>query len=264
MSTGKGSLPFPYDQDFTGIVTRVKGVRPAGPAAGEKPFWSGIRFLTERAVIAEMQQNPAPFLSQKGDGPFRATWATHDDYTSDLLAFLFHAMNYEPQYGEDLQTLADWLADEPDFAHAIDRATQAELANLCRMPLFRLQLIMVAGAERTDGIHDAMANNYRGALRPWQKIYESTFAIRGFQLRPGVTAEELTTMLAALAEGFAIHHLADPGAGVLGDGAAGNLFGKAVLGILNSYLEPKAEPAGRPLRDDFEERARQARRSAGS
>jgi hypothetical protein len=295
MRTGKAELPYPYDQDFSGIVTRVKGkraatraalvnsakvaaylragatlmernlgVRQPGGTGEQKPFWSGIRFLTERAVVAEMERNPAPFLSQKGDGPFRATWSCHDDYTSDLLAFLFHATNYEPQYGAGLATMADWLADDPDWADAIDRAGYAELAALCRMPLFRLQLIMVAGADRTDGIHDALADNYRGALQPWQKIYESTFAIRGFQLRPGITAEEITAMLAALAEGFAIHHLGDPGAGILGDGPAGNLFGKAILGILHSYLEPADEPSGRSLRDAFEERARRARRGGGN
>ncbi|MDT5032285.1 MAG: hypothetical protein QOC94_2456 [Actinoplanes sp.] len=296
MRSGKVGLPFPYDQDLTGIVTRVKGKREAtrtalvnspkvaaylragatlvdhnlgvgGDAAGDatgKPSWSGIRFLTERAVVAEMENNPPPFLSQKGDGPFRATWASHDDYTHDLLAFLFHAMNYEPQYGEGPQTRADWLATDPSFASAVDRASYGELAELCRMPLFRLQLIMVAGAERNNGIHDTIADNYGGALEPWQKIYESTFAIRGFQLRPGITAEEITSILAALAEGFALRHLGDPGAGILGNGAAGNLFGKAILGILHSYLEPKAEPTGRSLRADFDERADWARRDAGS
>jgi len=27
MTYGKKDLPFPYDQDFSGIVTRVKGIR---------------------------------------------------------------------------------------------------------------------------------------------------------------------------------------------------------------------------------------------
>jgi hypothetical protein len=81
---------------------------------------------------------------------------------------------------------------------------------------------------------------------------------------PVVTAEEITSILAALAEGFALRHLGDPGAGILGNGAAGNLFGKAILGILHSYLEPKAEPIGRSLRADFDERADRARRDAGS
>ncbi len=33
MTYGKKDLPYPYDQDFSGIVTRVKGVRESTRAA---------------------------------------------------------------------------------------------------------------------------------------------------------------------------------------------------------------------------------------
>ncbi|MFI5495771.1 hypothetical protein [Actinoplanes sp. NPDC051859] len=295
MTLGKADLPFPYNQDFSGIVTRVKGVRestraalinspkvasylkaganlveqnlgacPEPPTAGgRKQYWSGLRFLTERALSREMENLAPPFLRQKGDGPYRATWATHDDYLNDLLTFLFHAMNYDPQYNAEVETRG-WLDDEESFVDAIDRATFHELQAICRMPLFRLQLIMVATADRNDGIHEAIANNYAGALEPWKKIYESTFASRGYHLRPGVTLDQLAYMLAAVTEGFALHHLGDPGAGIAGDDPAGNLVGMAVLGILNSYLEPVAEPTGSTLREHFRgvsHRARPADRS---
>ncbi|AGL18859.1 hypothetical protein [Actinoplanes sp. N902-109] len=284
MTVGKADLPYPYNQDFSGIVTRVKGVREATRAAlvnspkvasylkaganlvaqnlgacdwpavtdsGRKQYWSGLRFLTERALAGEMERLEPPFLRQKGDGPYRATWASHDDYLNDLLTFLFHAMNYDPQYNAEVETRG-WLDDEEDFVDAIDRATYAELQAICRMPLFRLQLIMVATADRNDGIHDAIANQYEGALAPWKKIYESTFASRGFQLRPGVTLDQLASMLAAVTEGFALHHLGDPHAGIAeGETGADNLVGMAVLGILNSYLEPVAEPTGLTLREQF-------------
>ena len=283
MTFGKKDLPYPYNQDFSGIVTRVKGVRKSTRAAlvnspkvasylkaganlveqnlgtcdwaavadaGRKQYWSGLRFLTERALSREMENLDPPFLRQKGDGPYRATWATHDDYLNDLITFLFHAMNYDPQYNAEMETRS-WLDEEDSFVDAIDRATFYELQAICRMPLFRLQLIMVATADRNDGIHDAIANNYAGALEPWKKTYESTFASRGFQLRAGVTLDEIASMLAAVTEGFAIHHLGDPNAGILGDEAAGNLLGMAVLAILNSYLEPVAEPTGLTLRTHF-------------
>ena len=290
MTYGKKDLPFPYNQDFSGIVTRVKGVREATRAAlvnspkvasylkaganlieqnlgacdraaeadGRKQYWSGLRFLTERALSREMESLEPPFLRQKGDGPYRATWASHDDYLNDLLTFMFHAMSYDPQYDAEVETRG-WLDDEESFVDAIDRATYAELQAICRMPLFRLQLIMVATADRNDGIHDAIANSYAGALEPWKKIYESTFASRGFQLRPGVTLDQLAYMLAAVTEGFALHHLGDPGAGIIGDDPGDNLVGMAVLGILNSYLEPVSEPTGQTLREQFRDVSNTAR-----
>ncbi|WP_306216009.1 hypothetical protein [Actinoplanes sp. RD1] len=286
----KTEFPYPYDQDLTGIVTRVKGIKESTRAAlvnspkvasylkaganlveqnlgawdwtmasRDKQYWSGLRFLTERALSREMEQLEPPFLRQRGLGPYRATWASHDDYLNDLLTFLFHAMNYDPQYNASLETRG-WLDDEESFVDAIDRATYAELQAICRMPLFRLQLIMVATADRNDGIHTVIANSYEGALGPWKKIYESTFASRGFRLRPGVTLDQLAMMLAAVTEGFAVHHLGDPNAGIAGDDDRGNLLGMAVLGILNSYLEPVADRDGRSLRDRFRETADQARK----
>ena len=284
MTVAKKDLPYPYCQDFSGIVTRVKGVREATRAAlvnsikvasylkaganlveqnlgardsavsadGGKQYWSGLRFLTERALSREMENLEPPFLRQKGDGPYRATWASHDDYLNDLLTFLFHAMNYDPQYGAGLETRGDWLLTTPSFVDAVDRACYHELLAICRMPLFRLQLIITATADRNDGIHDAIANTYAGALDPWTKIYETTIAARGFQLRKGITIEQFANIFAAITEGFAVRQLGDPAAGIIGDDPDSNLLGMAVLGIMNSYLEPLNEPSGLTLRELFE------------
>ena len=283
MTYGKRDLPYPYSQDFSGIVTRVKGVRETTRAAlvnslkvasylkaganlvernlgasesapggdGCKAYWSGLHFLSERAVSREVADLEPPFLRQKGAGPYRSTWASHDDYLNDLLAFLFHAMNYDPQYGAEMETRGDWLADDSSVVDAVDRAAFHELMAICRMPLFRLQLIVVATADRNDGIHDAIANNYAGALEPWTKAYESAIAARGMQLRKGITIEQFANILAAITEGFAIRHLGDPGSGVGADGPDGNLMGMAVLGMMNSYLEPVDEPSGLTLREVF-------------
>ena len=288
MTYGKKDLPYPYCQDFSGIVTRVKGVRESTRAAlvnslkvasylkaganlvernlgrprevaptadGRKQYWSGLNFLTERALSREVAELDPPFLRQKGAGPYRSTWASHDDYLNDLLTFLLHAMNYDPQYGADLETRGDWLATDEDFVGAVDRAAYHELLAICRMPLFRLQLIVVATADRNDGIHQSLANNYAGALEPWMKMYEASIAARGFRLRKGITIEQFTNILAAILEGFAVRHLGDPGAGIIGDTPDGNLVGMAVLGIMNSYLEPADEPSGRTLRETFENKS---------
>ncbi|MET0426750.1 MAG: hypothetical protein ABW046_22980 [Actinoplanes sp.] len=284
MTYGKKDLPYPYSQDFSGIVTRVKGVRVSTRAAlvnslkvasylkaganlvernlgrpesasggdGCKAYWSGLHFLSERALSREIAELEPPFLRQKGTGPYRSTWASHDDYLNDLLSFLFHAMNYDPQYAAEPETRGDWLATEYSFVDAVHRAAFHELMAICRMPLFRLQLIVVATADRNDGIHDAIANNYAGALEPWLKAYETTIASRGFRLRAGISIEQFANILAAMTEGFAIRHLGDPASGILGNGPSDNLFGMAILAMMHSYLEPVDEPSGLTLREVFE------------
>jgi hypothetical protein len=285
MTYGKKDLPYPYSQDFSGIVTRVKGVRESTRAAlvnslkvasylkaganlverhlgapkvatpsgdGCKEYWSGLNFLSERALSREVANLDEPFLRQRGTGPYRSTWASHDDYLNDLLAFLFHAMNYDPQYGAELETRGDWLATDESFVEAVDRSILHEIMAICRMPLFRLQLIVCATADRNDGIHETIASNYAGALEPWSKVYEQTIATRGYRLREGITLEQFTNILAAIVEGFAIRQLGDPGSDMLGEDSGDNLAGMAILGIMNSYLVPVDEPTGPTLRDDFE------------
>jgi hypothetical protein len=85
------------------------------------------------------------------------------------------------------------------------------------------------------------------------KVYESTIATRGFQLRKGITLEQFANILAAMTEGFAIRQLGDPAAHVVGDEPSNNLLGMAILGIMNSYLEPIDEPSGLTLRELFED-----------
>jgi hypothetical protein len=285
MTYGKKDLPYPYDQDFSGIVTRVKGVRettraalvnslkvasylkaganlvahhlgaPSAPAPGPdgcKAYWSGLHFLSERALSREVATLEPPFLRQKGTGPYRSTWASHDDYLNDLLAFLFHAMNYDPQYGADLETRGDWLISGESFGDALGRAAFHELQAITRMPLFRLQLVVCATADRNDGIHEAIANQYAGALEPWMKVYEATIAARGLRLRTGITMEQFANTLAAVLEGFAIRQLGDPAAGVVGEEPKDSLVATAVIAIMNSYLEPAGEPTRQTLREHFD------------
>ncbi|MCY1139172.1 hypothetical protein OWR29_14330 [Actinoplanes sp. Pm04-4] len=289
MTYGKKDLPYPYCADFSGIVTRVKGVRESTRAAlvnslkvasylkaganliernlgaqrpatatgdGRKQYWSGLSFLTERALSAEVEELELPFLRQKGAGPYRSTWASHDDYLNDLLAFMLHAINYDPQYGADVETRGDWLATDESFVDAVDRSSYHELMALCRMPLFKLQLIMVATAHRNDGIRSSIANNYAGALEPWMKIYEETIAARGYRLRPGITIQEFSNLLAAVTEGLAVRHLGDPSVDIADHGPTENLVGKGVLGLMAAYLEPVDEPSGLTLRELFERSAK--------
>jgi len=292
----KQALPHPYDQDFTHIVTRIKTQRPAarsrrvnsvvvasyiragatlierhlGPteaaqaAANDvgKQNWS-IRFLTERAVIKEAEQNEPPFLRIRGEGTFRATWASHDDYLRDLLAFMFDEINYYPQHSPEAQKRDFPPPPKSNFVDLVDHRTYCELQAICRMALFRLQLLMVATAHRNDGIHDVIANNYGGAIEPWKKVYESTFAAHGFRLRAGITIDQFANIMSAVTEGIAVRVLGDPNANVNGDRAEGNLLGMAVLGLIYAYLEPANKPSGRTLRQEFEEIEEAARPPEG-
>jgi hypothetical protein len=282
----------PFNLDFTGIVTRVSrereqsfsamvnsrivasylkaGVTLIERALGAdrplliqsdshtKPYWSGQRFLTQRAIIDEVEHIEPPFERRKGEGTFRTTWKCQDDYINDLLTFFFHPINYDEQYCAGVATRGSWFVDGESFVEAIDRTASNEVAAMCRMPLFRLQIMLAATADRNDGIRAAITDNYRGALDPWVKIYEETFRARGLRVRD-LTIPQLADILAAIVEGFAIRHLGDPTADVIGDTPDGNLVGAAIIGILNSYLVPIDQVDREPLRAEFDRRTSRTR-----
>lgn len=292
MRKEKLALPAPFNEDFTGIVTRVKRVRQwaiadlvnsakvatflkAGsilierefsfhelsrsrPDARAGTYWSGLRFLTQHALMEQVRLLDPPFEHGQTEGTLRATWDSHDDYIDDLLTFFFNPINYEHQYGVDEATRKEWFAHE-SLADAIIETAHQELAALCRMPLFRLQVMIAAVAGRDDKIRMAIADNYRGAIEPWVKIYEETLAAHSLRVREDVTLREIADMLAAVVEGFAIRSLGDPTAEVVAEHPGRNLVGKAVLGILNSYLVPIDRPAKESLADEFDRRTKRSR-----
>jgi hypothetical protein len=207
--------------------------------------------------VTEMTKNPAPFYQRGSLGQLRSTWASHHEFIDDLLAFCFSAMNYNPQYGAEVETRGNWLVDDSSFAAAIDRSAYHELAAIGAMPMFRLQLIMAAIAGHNDGIRHAIADNYQGALQPWRKVYASTFAARGLRLRDGVTLDQVTDILAAVTEGMAIRHLGDADAKVVDDERRRTLLGTAVTIVLLGALEPAQDPPGLPVGDALDAMTRE-------
>jgi len=285
-------LPAPFDEDFTRVVTRVNRKRErfkvrlansvqvasflkAGsllierefgfheltrfrPDARAGTYLSGLRFLTQEAVMEQVKRLDHPFERRQTPGTFRATWKSHDDYIDDLLTFFFHPINYEHQYGVEEATRKGWFAHE-SLADAINETAHQEVVALCRMPLFRLQIMMAAVVGRDDRIRNAISDNYRGAIDPWVRIYEETFAARGLRVRDDVTIRDVADMLAFVVEGCALRSLGDPTAEVVAEAPGRNLVGKAILGILSSYLVPIGHPPTEPLSVEFDRRTRRIR-----
>jgi hypothetical protein len=273
-------FPPPYDADRSHIVTRVDRTRAstraklanskevatflkAGsdlierelgfheltrsrshPQAGT--YWSGLRFLTQKAVMEQVKRLAEPFDCGLSEGTFRTTWKSHDDYIDDLLTFFFHPINYEHQYGVSEMTRKGWFAHE-SLVDAVYETAQNEVAALCEMPLFRLQIMMSALAGRDDGIRKTIADNYRCALDPWVQIYEETFAARGLRLRDDLSVRDLADILAAVVEGSALRSLGDSS-----ESPERNRAGKAILLILNSCLVPSDGAPPEPLADEFD------------
>lgn len=60
-----------------------------------------------------------------------------------------------------------------------------------------------------------MAESYRGGLEPWKQLYAEFLKSRGLQLRPGLTVDDLASLLSAMAEGVLTRAMGDPASNVI-------------------------------------------------
>src|ERR1035437_3281659 len=118
----KSQLPFPYNKDLSSVLTHLNRrtaagrsrlandpvtaaylsaamrliERHLGPGAERTPLDPDdensftrplLAFLSQRAVAAEVSNNPHPFPRIGSASTLRATWETTSDFVADLLSF---------------------------------------------------------------------------------------------------------------------------------------------------------------------------------
>jgi len=278
------ALPFPFDQDLSGVLKRLDRRNPdsraklandmvtkallcsatrllerhLGPGAErhltdpddersiERP---ALAFLTQQAVADELIHNPDP-LPKRGDTHLlRDRWATKSDFIADVLRFCLWSRHYVGEYEQKMTEEAERLIVGPDFVSAIHAVCYIDLCTLIDMPMYRLQLIATAWAEGDPVIRQAAADNYAEVDAVWQPIHERALQARGLTLREGVIFDDIAYILSAVVEGLALRSLADPGAKILDHDKRTSLFGTAALALVAACTEPVNDTTGISLED---------------
>jgi hypothetical protein len=285
--TVKQRLPFPYDQDLSHVLRRVDRRTPfsrrrlandpvtaaylaaamrlierhLGPGAERSPTDPEdensverplLGFLSQRAVAAEVASNPHPFPRVGSVPTMRSTWKSHSDFIADLLRFALWSQ-YHPAKWESERTAAaiDQLIEgaETDFARSVHELSYQNLLIFVARPRFRLRLVAVAAAEGDDVLREALAELYHQALESWRQVFVEVLRNRGLRLRPGVRPDDFVNMLAAVAEGTAVHALADPTSEVVDHEQRRTLLGTAALALIVGCLERIDEADGASLEE---------------
>jgi hypothetical protein len=273
------ALPFPFDQDLSGVLKRLDRRNPEsrarlandlvtkallcaamrllerhlGPGA-ERHLMDAddersidrpaLAFLTQQAVAEELTQNPDP-LPKRGDTHLlRDRWATKSDFIADVLRFCLWSRHYVGRYEEQIAEEAERLIVGPDFVAAIHSVCYMDLCTLIDMPMYRLQLIASAWAEGDPVIRQAAADNYAEVNAVWQPIHKQAIEAHGLALREGLTFDDIAYILSAVAEGLALRSLADPEARVFDHEKRTSLFGTAALALVAGCTEPAESPSG--------------------
>lgn len=278
----KHELPYPYNQDLSAVLRRLDRRTPfsrqklandpvtaAYIAAGMRLIQSHLgpgaqrplsdpedensldrrvlSFLSQRAVAAEVANNPDPFPRLGSTSTLRSSWRSHSDFIADLLSFGLWSLHEPALYDSRIGPEAERVIDGPDFVEAAHRLCYYDLTTVLAGPTFRLELIATAAAEGDETIQAALTENHRGAIEPWKQLYAEMFRSRGLRLRPGIELDDFANMLAALATGHALRGVASPDSLAIDHDQQRSVFGTAVLALLLGCVEriddnPKAPP----------------------
>ncbi|MFD9425766.1 MULTISPECIES: hypothetical protein [unclassified Streptomyces] len=275
---GKGpkrDLPFPYDRDLSGVLRHLNrrtrafrsrlandpvtaaylaaGMRllgrhlgPGSPgrAHGERPFLS---FLSQRAIAAEVANNPRPFPRQGTVAMLRDRWSAQSEFVADLISFAVWRENYRPEYREQRAANTEKLVSGPDFVRAVHETAYQHTAEGAAMPSVRLGLALMTAAEGDEEIMRAVSALYEDYLGSWKELYGAVMRERGLRLRPGLTLGDLADALSATTDGMTLRAIGDPGSGVVDHERRRSLMGTVALAVIHGFLEPDEDASGLTL-----------------
>ncbi len=279
----KAHLPAPYNKDLAPVLRHLQRATEAarrdlanspvtaawlyagmklirrnlGPRPDRKPARVDVEaslerrvldFLSQRDVAAEVRRNEEPFETRESVGVLRSTWGSQSNYIADLLRFGLWSAHYESSYDATVAERERWLVDNADFIDAVHRSAIVELDALTSMPTFRLHLLAIATAEGDEVLRNAIAENYRTVLAEWRGTYERAFTARGLKLRAGASFDELTQILAAMAEGMCLREIGDLRSGIR-TSAGRSLLGTGAIAVLVGFLRSADDEPGPPMED---------------
>jgi hypothetical protein len=279
----KHQLPFPYNQDLSKVLRHLDRRTPFGRARlandpvtaayiaaamrlARKHLGPGaerrladaeddtsiarplLAFLSQRAVAAEVTNNPHPFPKFGNVSTFRSTWESQSDFIADLLSFGLWSAQYPGVRKDDTRDSdAENVITGDDPVQAIHNLAYWETSTLINSSSFRLRLIAAASAEGDEIISEAMDESYRGGLEPWKEIYEKFIQARGLRLREGISIYDFAKLLSACSAGVALHVLGKPDPDVVDHNNRRSLLGTGGLAIIYGCLERVDEPTSLTL-----------------
>jgi hypothetical protein len=276
----KQQLPFPYNQDLSQVLRRLNRRTPfsraklANDAVTAAYVLAGMRliqrhlgpgaerqqadpeddssvmrpllsFLSQRAVAAELANNPHPFPKVGNVSTLRSTWESHSDFVADLLGFGLWSAQYPGTRQNDARdTSAELLVAGGDAVEAIQELAYWETSTIIGIPSFRLRLLATISAEGDQVISDAMVESYEGGQAPWKQLYAEFLRARGLHVRAGITIDEYADIMSACSAGIALRILGDPTANVIDHARRRSLLGTAAIAILYACVEVPENSTG--------------------
>lgn len=192
-----------------------------------------LRFVSQRSVVSEARRG-WPELDVKMT-KYRDRWTSHSRYLADLVRFAITDRHWSLRVARE--EAGPLLADTKDVAAAVHRIGYLDLLD-SQQPLYRFQLIAATTVDRDPVVQQAIQEMYATVTQAWATVYQEGMQNLGLTLRPGVTVEDITHILSALAEGLALRMMSDPDAKVLNHENQTSLLGTAGVALFCACVDP--------------------------
>ena len=281
--TLKQELPYPYNQDLSPVLRNLNRRTPFGrrrqandpvtaaylaaaarliqrhlgpgasrspssdledPDAIERPLLS---FLSQRAVAAEVNHNPPPFHRVGRVSTMRERWRHQSCFIADVLRFGLWAWHYPGAHQDEAADAREEAIGGPDPVRGIHRLCYWDVTRLLRTPMFRLGLVAAAQAEGDAMVREAISVRHQTNSPRWKHFYQEFLQANGLRMRPGISLDECTDLLAAVADGVCVRALADPQAPVVDHTRRRSLLGTAALVLIAACTVREDQGDAAPL-----------------
>ncbi|GIG62293.1 hypothetical protein Lfu02_66650 [Longispora fulva] len=200
-------------------------------------FTRPLATLTRETVIAEVADEPSELAKRSSVGSFRDRWAYFPDYLSDLARYTLRIRRWSLH--TELAEQAVPALSGGDFVAALEEIAYRDMVYVSgtASTAMRFRFLLTAWAEQDEQLRGAMTSVYRDITDHWSAMCESVFAARGLRLRPGVTFEQLSVLLTALAEGLALRAAGDPGAPMLDHERRRSILGTGAMALFAGMVD---------------------------
>ena len=201
---------------------------PPGGSSRFFDFLSAARVTAEVRTAGNLMATPAHL---------RDRWPYHAHFVDDLLAFGLSRHHWLAHVAEADRSL-EILESAEDLETAAREIAYLNVIRLQQLPTYRLTVLAATVAAARPELRVVLEGVYAYLCDGWSELYRRLLARFGLRLREGVTLDEMTGMLIALAEGLGLRVFALGDDGLVDHETHESLLARAALTILRACTEP--------------------------
>jgi hypothetical protein len=204
---------------------------------GEETVPPFFAWLSRTKVVAEAKKEAEETGSSQvpTTDQMRDKWDPHRHYLADLLRV---AVAIEYGYSAAYQDPDQSIDLGPDnITEFIHETAYRDMRGVLQSPTFRISLLAAVVSQREPELQAAIQDAYQVTSAGWSRFYEDAMRACGLRLRSGITINEFTMILTAVAEGLAIRGLADTTANVIDHKRRRSLLGTAAMAMTLACCE---------------------------